>query len=180
MKLTKKQQLLVDEIIPFNGMKVLEIDIETKPHKGYFFGLFNQNIGINMVEEPTQILCFDARWQHETKHMYHSIRDKKGFEGMIEALWDFLDEADVVVHYNGKRFDIPHINREMLELGYFPPSPYQEIDLYSVVRSTFRFMSNKFDHIVQRLFNMRKLDNGGFELWTRCMAGVRSTMGFSR
>lgn len=176
VELTKDEQKLVDEIIPFNGMKVLEIDIETKPHKGYFFGLFNQNIGINQVIEPTQILCFDARWQHETKHLYFSIMDikknrEKSFENMIEAMWDLMDEADVIIHYNGKRFDVPHINRELLELGYYPPSPYQQIDLYSVVRSTFRFMSNKFDHIVQRLFNMRKLENGGFQLWTDCMAG---------
>ncbi len=176
MKLTKKQQLIVDEIIPFNGMKVLEIDIETKPHKGYFFGLFKQNIGIDMVEEPTQIICFDARWQHQTKHMYYSIEDSSvGFDAMIEKLWDLLDEADVVIHYNGKRFDVPHINRELLEAGYLPPSPYQQIDLYQIVKLTFRFMSNKFDHVVQRLFDMRKLDNGGFKLWTGCMSGDKAS-----
>ena len=159
---------LIDQVMPFNGMKVLEIDIETKPHEVYAWGLYNQNIGLNQIKSPTQILCFDARWQHETEHMYYSIYHDS-FEVMIEKLWELLDEADVVVHYNGKRFDVPHINRELIELDYIPPSPYQQIDLYQIVRRTFKFASNRFDHVVQRLFDMRKLEHQGMELWTACM-----------
>lgn len=164
----KPDMSLIDVIIPFNGMKVLEIDIETKPHKVYVFDLFNQNIGLKQVIEPGGMICFDARWQHETEHMFFSVEDD-GSDVMIEKLWDLLDEADVVIHYNGKRFDIPHINRVLLENEYYPPSPYQQIDLYHVVRSTFKFMSNKFDHVVDRLFGERKLENEGFGLWTKCM-----------
>ena len=164
----KPDKSLIDEIIPFNGMWVLEIDIETKPHLGYFFDLFNQNMGLNQIVEPGGMLCFDARWQHETKHMFSSV-EHDGREVMVEKLWDLLNQANVVVHYNGKRFDIPHINRVFLEDEYYPPSPYQQIDLYAVVRSTFRFMSNKFDHIVDQLFGERKLENEGFGLWRKCM-----------
>ena len=147
----KPDKALIDEIIPFNGMKVVEIDIETKPHLCYSFQLFKAFISPDMIVEPTEILCWDARWQHQTKHIYRSVREH-GKEKMIEDLWHLLDDADAVVHYNGKRFDVPHINREFIEAGYTPPSPYHQIDLYQIVSRTFRFASNKFDHIVDVLF----------------------------
>ncbi|NIV35232.1 MAG: hypothetical protein GWN58_38990, partial [Anaerolineae bacterium] len=51
-------------------------------------------------------------------------------EGMLEGAWELLDEADAVVHYNGKKFDIPTLNREFVKYGFTPPSPYKQIDLY--------------------------------------------------
>jgi hypothetical protein len=167
----KPDKSLIDEIIPFNGMKVLEIDIETKPNRGWFFETRKAFISDDMIEDPIAILCWDARWQHETKHIFRSLR-KHGREKMMEDLWLLLDEADVVVHYNGKRFDIPHINREFLELEFTPPSPYQQIDLYQVVRTQFKFVRNTFDHIVDRLFGERKLETQGFRLWRDCCEGV--------
>lgn len=158
--------------IPFQGMKVLEIDIETKPAKAYVWGTFKQNIALNQIEEPVAIICFAARWQHQKSIIFKSVQHH-GHEVMMETLWDLLDEADVVVHYNGKRFDIPHINRELIELDFTPPSPYHQIDLYHIVRSTFKFQSNKLDHVVERLLQERKLENDGMPLWTACMAGDR-------
>ena len=158
--------------IPYAGMKVLEIDIETKPAKAYVWGLFNQNIGLSQVDEPVEVICFCARWQHEKKMIFKSVHHD-GKPAMVETLWELLDEADVIIHYNGKRFDMPHINRELIEAGYIPPSPYHQIDLYHIIRSTFKFQSNKLDHVVDRLLDERKLENEGMRLWTACMAGDR-------
>jgi rubredoxin len=82
-----------------------------------------------------------------------------------------LDEADIVIHYNGQKFDIPVLNREFLKHGLKPPSPYKQIDLFRVVKRMFRFESNKLKSILKELSLENKLEHEGFRLWTDCMDG---------
>lgn len=89
---------------------------------------------------------------------------------MLQSLWDLLDAADVVVHYNGNRFDIPVVNKEFLRYGFLPPSPAKQLDLYQVAKSKFRFLSNKLDYICQYLEIGKKSDTN-FQLWVDCMNG---------
>ena len=154
----------------YTGMKVLELDIETAPHKVYAWGLFKENIYIDRVIDPGYTLCWAANWQHEPlKDVQFSSLWGDGEELMIERIWMLLDEADVVVHYNGKRFDIPTLNREFVRLGFTPPSPYKQIDLYQVVRSSFRFASNKLDFVSQALELGAKVQHKGMEMWKDIM-----------
>lgn len=152
--------------------RILHLDIETAPHRVYAWGLWNQNIGINQIVEPGYTLCFAAQWDDDPEHYYfHSVWDD-GFEGMIAAAHELLDEADAVVHFNGKKFDIPTLNREFLLQGLAPPSDYWQIDLYQVVRKTFRFASNKLDYVCKQLGIGAKIENKGMELWDEVMRGV--------
>ena len=47
--------------------KVLVIDIETSPNVVYAWGLWDQNIGISQVIEPSRVLCFAAKWVGQKK-----------------------------------------------------------------------------------------------------------------
>jgi hypothetical protein len=80
-----------------------------------------------------------------------------------------LDSADVVLHFNGRRFDVPHLNREFLLAGLTPPSPYKQIDLLSgVVRQGSSFPSNKLAVRVEGTGPRRaRRRHGGFDLWKR-------------
>ncbi len=153
-------------------MKVLELDIETAPNLVYTWGLFKQNIAINQIVEPGYTLCFAAKWQHEPrkKMVYYSVHHD-GWPTMLDGLHKLLDAADAVVHYNGKKFDIPTINREFAKGGMAPPSPYKQIDLYSVVKRQFKFASNKLDFVASQLGLGCKVQHKGMPLWTACMAG---------
>jgi DNA polymerase elongation subunit (family B) len=150
------------------GMKVLELDIETAPHRVFAWGLFKQNIYIDSVVAPGYTLCFAAKWQHSKRIIFKSLyaNTKKA---MLNEAWDLLDEADVVVHYNGKRFDIPTLNKEFVLNGMVPPTNYKQIDLYHVVRSNFRFASNKLDFVSEQLGLGKKLAHKGMTLWRDCM-----------
>jgi DNA polymerase III epsilon subunit-like protein len=55
---------------------------------------------------------------------------------MVRQAWEMLDEADAVVGYNSKSFDMKHLNREFVLAGYPPPPPYTDIDLMNVVKQT--------------------------------------------
>lgn len=150
-------------------MRTLLLDIETAPHLVYAWGLFDQNININQIVEPARMLCFSAKWLDEKEVMFFSEWDDG--EDMIHAAHRLLDEADVVVHYNGKRFDIPHLNREFVLYSLGPPSPYAQIDLYQTVKSRFRFASGKLDHVAQELGVGAKAHHEGVDLWLKTMAG---------
>ena len=117
-------------------MKTLLLDIETKPHKAYCWGLFDQRIGLNQIVEAGGTLCWAAKWlgAPENEVIFSAEWDDDDFIGKI---WDLLDEADAVVHYNGKKFDIPTLNWEFIKQEGTPPSPYKEIDLLQTVRQRF-------------------------------------------
>jgi hypothetical protein len=88
---------------------------------------------------------------------------------MLKGIHSLLDEADVVVHYNGTSFDIPTLNKEFIKFSMSPPSPYKQIDLYRTARSQFRFTSNKLDHVAEELGLGKKIEHRGFQLWVDCM-----------
>lgn len=149
-------------------VKILILDIETLPNKGYMWGLFDQNFGLSQVIEWSQVASFAAKWYGEKKiHFYSDFHN--GHDEMVKAGWDLFNEADIIVHYNGKAFDVKHMHREFLLAGLGPPSPHRDIDLLTAVRSAFKFTSNKLDSVSQRLGVGSKVKHDGFDLWVGCM-----------
>ncbi len=156
----------------YTGMKVLEIDIESAPATAFIWDLKTRYVPIKHVIERGYILCFAARWQHQKQIQFYSVWTHTK-EEMIQAAHDLIDEADVLLHFNGKKYDIPILNREFLKQGLKPPTKYKHIDLYQVVRSTFKFMSNSMDSVCEELGLSRKLEHKGMELWAGVMAGKK-------
>ena len=152
------------------GPRVLVLDIETSPALVYVFDIWNQNIGINQVVEPTRMICFAAKWVGSPKTLYFSDFHQD-HEAMVTAAFSLLNEADAVVTYNGDKFDLGHLNREFTELGLGRPAPFVSIDLCKVVKKHHRWLSNKLAWVTQRLELGGKLETGGFQLWRDCMDG---------
>jgi DNA polymerase elongation subunit (family B) len=155
------------------GMKILALDIETRPNLAYVWGIWQQNIGLNQLVESVDVICWVAKWvgdpQIEFRSVYHD-----GRETMVRRAWALLDEADVVLHYNGIKFDVPHLNREFVQLGLTPPSPYKQIDLLTTAKREFKFPSNKLAYVSEALGLEGKVEHEGFSLWTKCMNGDES------
>lgn len=152
-------------------MKVLYLDIETSPIEAYTWGLWNQNIGLPQIIKPTSMLSFSAKWRGQKNKLYFDIHDSDGSTGMVDAAHGLLDEADVLVTWNGKTFDEPHLKREFVERGLTPPSPYKHLDLYQVVKRQFRFPSNKLQYVSTALGLKGKVQHTGFDLWIKFMQG---------
>jgi hypothetical protein len=151
-------------------MKILAWDIETSPALGYFWGLWDQNIGLNQLMERGEILSFAARWiDAPKKDIYFASNRDGGHEAMIGLAWDLIDEADALVSWNGRAFDTKNMNREFLLAGMTPPSPAKEIDLMVATKKRFRFVSNKLENVAQELGLGGKVKHSGFGLWIRCM-----------
>jgi len=151
-------------------MKILLLDIETSPNTAHVWGLWQQNVSINQLMESSYVLCYAAKWLGEKEVKFDSVHQSRP-KTMLKGIHGLLNDADAVVHYNGTKFDIPTLNKEFLLHNFNPPSPYKQIDLLRVVRSNFRFPSNKLDYVAQRLNLGKKHEHEGHELWVKCMNG---------
>lgn len=146
-------------------MKILILDIETSPNLVYTWGLFNQFINIDFIVEPTYVMSWAAKWLGK-KNIYYK---QDGDVNFLEDIWEMIDSADAVVHYNGTTFDMKHLNREFVEAGMMPPLIPKNIDLLKTVKERFRFPSNKMDYVARTLLKRQKLEHNGIKLWVGCL-----------
>lgn len=149
-------------------MKTLFLDIETAPNLVYCWGIWDQNIGINQMVSSSSTICWGAKWLGEKKILFDSVYQSSE-KAMVRGIHKLLDEADVVITFNGKKFDIPTLNKEFLISGLNPPSPYKQVDIIQTARYTFNFQSNKLEYIVGQLGLGGKVKHNGFELWLGCI-----------
>jgi hypothetical protein len=158
--------------------RTLVIDIETAPIEAYVWALFDQNVGLNQIKTEWSILSYAAKWLDSPKMIYEDtsgrgrkkVRDDKR---LMRGLHELLDEADVVVGQNHRKFDLKKINARFIEHGYGPPSPYRTVDTTIEARRYFGFTSKKLEWMSKHLTDCPKDSHKefpGFELWTECLA----------
>lgn len=161
----------------FQGPKILSLDIETSPIEGRVWGLFKQNVGLNQIVKDWNILSYCAKWLHSDEVVYRDLRDCENIADdseLVRGLWKLLDEADIVIAQNGKRFDVPKINARFVALGLLPPSPYKVIDTLLMAKQQFGFTSKKLEYMTELLCTTKKRKHEkfpGMELWNQCLAG---------
>jgi hypothetical protein len=151
-----------------SDMKILVLDIETSPNLCYAWDsqLWSGHIPMDFIVEPTYMMSWAAKWVGGARVTYRDC----GAPDFLDTIWKMINEADAVVHFNGNRFDMKHLNREFIEAGMMPPSIPHNIDLYTVVKKHFKFPSNKLDYVSQRILKEGKVKTGGsWSLWLACL-----------
>jgi len=161
--------------------KVLIFDIETAPMLVYAWGLFDQNVALNQIHTDWHILSWAAKWLGDppSKIIYADQRNEKNVENDFKALkkiHKLLDEADVVITQNGRRFDQKKLYARFLLNKLPPPSPFKHIDTLVIAKKHFAFTSNKLEYMSDKLCTKyKKLTEarkfGGFALWRECLKG---------
>ncbi len=161
-----------------DGAKILTLDIEAAPCLSYHWGLWKQNIGLNMGVKESYILSWAAKWAHEGEVMYEDKRNDPLNEDdseLVKSIWHLLDQADIVITQNGVRFDCKKLNTAFLFAGMKPPSPYKHIDTLLIAKKHFAFKSNKLEYMTDKFCTKyKKLPHGkfpGFQLWKECLEG---------
>jgi len=150
--------------------KILLLDIETKPMTAVVWGLFDQNISPNHIVDSAGVLCYAYKWLGQKGVTFDSVHQSKPKE-MLKGIHNAINEADAIITYNGRRFDLPVLNREFLLNGFLPTSKHKDIDLLQTMRRKFKFSSNKLDFICQSLGLGKKTEHTGMQLWLDCIAG---------
>ena len=155
--------------------KLLTVDIETLPITASVWGLFDQNVGLSMVQDDWAMLSFAAKWYGKRKTFYDDtraaagIRDDKDIVAQLVAL---LDEADVVIGHNVKKFDMKKLRARAVQHGLKPFREPKIVDTMLMARSVGAFTSNKLEYLTKTLCASHKSGHGkypGFELWLGVM-----------
>lgn len=155
--------------------KVLFFDIETAPNKLMGWSLWNQNFGLNQIENEWFLLSYSAKWMGSDEVLYEDMKgivDTENDTHLLDSLWKLIDEADVVIGQNSKAFDIKKLNARWIMNGYLPPSPYKQIDTLDIAKRNFAFTSRKLEWMTDKMCDNKKLTHGkfaGFELWKQCL-----------
>ena len=159
-------------------MKLLVVDLETRPIEARVWGLWGQNIGINQITDPGGVLCFAAQFIGEREMHFASQWDDGA--AMVRKAHRLLTEADAVVGWNSDRFDLRWLNRCFVEQGLSPPPPFVKVDLMKSVKRNVMLPSYKLDFVARWLGVGAKQRTGGFDLWSDVLAGdpkARAKMG---
>lgn len=161
--------------------KVLIFDVETAPIIAHVWGLWENNVSLNQIVSDWHLLSWSAKWLDDKKVMYMDQRNAKNIEDdeeLLKGIWKLLDEADVVITQNGKKFDVKKLNARFVVHGMQPPSSFKHIDTLQIAKKHFAFTSNKLEYMTDKLCTKyKKLKHKkfpGHELWNECLKGNRA------
>lgn len=161
--------------------KILIFDVETAPMKAFVWGRWNQNISLDATISEWFMLCWSAKWLYSNEVINCRLTAEEAVEEndyrIVKELWKLIDEADVVVAYNGKRADVKWMNTRFIVHRLDPPKPYFIVDPCEVARKTFGFSSNKLDALAGYFNIPHKLETS-FELWKNCIEGDEEALGY--
>lgn len=161
-----------------NKAKVLFLDIETAPILAYVWGIWEENIGLNQIKRDWHVLSWAAKWMGEDKMLYSDQRNAKDVSDdkkLLKGIRDLLDEADVIITHNGKRFDQKKLFARFVINEIERPSSFQHIDTLQIAKKHFAFTSNKLESLADVLKVKYKKEKHkkfpGFQLWEECLIG---------
>lgn len=132
------------------------------------WGLWDQNIPIQRIREPGYVFGVGWKWHHQKQTNWIDVThpDPAMFPQTVREI---LDQADIVVTYNGDKFDLPKLNAVLLSAGLDPPSSFKSVDLYKTVKRL-GLESAKLDYALQ-YFGLGAKIHTDYSLWQGCMAG---------
>lgn len=178
-EITAARKLFYKDRASRRGPKVLIFDIETSPMKAYVWKRWKENISLDQTISEWFMICWSAKWLGDKTVYSDRLTSEEILEEndkrITESLWKLLDEADMVVAHNGKRFDIPKMNSRFIIHNLPPCSPYKQIDTKEISAKVFGFSSNKLDALAT-YFGFPNKDETDFTLWKRCLEGEEEAL----
>ena len=166
----------------YTPAKILIFDIETSPMMAYVWRLWKQNVSYKnqLISDSWMMLTWSAKWLFEDKVMADKITPdeikREDDKRVISSLCALIEEADIIVGHNSRKFDIRQINARRLKHDLPPMLPFEHIDTYRASKTAFDLPSHSLDYLAKYLGVGRKMETGGFELWRDCMQGKQEAI----
>lgn len=96
---------------------------------------------------------------------------------LVVAIRDTLEQADMVVGWNSKMFDIPFLNARLAKHGERPLRPHFNLDLmYYAGGTSMRIGSRKLDNVAKYFNFVNQKTPITWEDWQRAGAGDKNAM----
>lgn len=159
-----------------NKPLVTLLDIETSPITSYTWRAWQDN-ALKIIE-PSKLMSFSWKTLFAKETHVKCIADYETYspgvindELLVKDAWEVLDKSDVIISHHGDSFDLKKLNARFVYYGLSAPSSYQSIDTKKAASKFFRFDSNSLNNLAEYLNLGRKVENGGFSLWNKCISG---------
>lgn len=149
--------------------KILFVDIEWKPTKAYVWQPWQENITPEKIIEHGGLLCVGLKWADDKKVTVFSEWEH-GHEGMVKLTHEMMSEAEMVVTYNGDKYDLKKLEGEFLLAGLPPPPTPTSVDVLKAVKK-FGFFMNRLGFVAPFLGLGGKLEHEGMSLWIKVIDG---------
>lgn len=170
-----KEMVKKSESLP----KILIFDIETAPMSAFVWRRYKENVTLEQTISESFMLCWSAKWLYDEEVLGDALTPEEAVKEddhrIVQSLYSLINQADIIVAYNGRNFDIPYMNQRFLVWGFPPYVPVHIVDPYETAKSVFRFSSNKMDHIATELGLQNKIKTD-FSLWKGCMIGDKECL----
>lgn len=163
--------------------KILQFDLETAPAISYTWGRWKQNIGANQVVQEGYILCWTAKFYGEEEIYQDALinyktafkKDPTDDRRVVASLANLMEEADIILAYNGDGFDVKWVNAQLARHRLPPMAPQKTIDPLKWCKRQFRFPSNRMDEVAKYLKIDQRKNEMTFEDWIGCMRGEQES-----
>lgn len=155
-------------------VKTLYFDIETTLAKSYHWGQWQQNLSVKQQIQESHMLRH--AWAWGDGEVFSSVLTPEEVlnqddERIVYEIWSLLDNCDVVVAHNGKRFDVKKVNGYFLKYGLPKPSSYKVIDTLEIAKKHFNLPFKSLEYLAKFLNVELKQDSGGIQTWIDCDRG---------
>lgn len=163
---------------PHKDVKILILDIETSPMKAWVWRRWKETVHLSQTIQEWFMLSWSGKWLGEKSFGFVLTPEEINNEDdsrILKELHSTLNEADIVIAHNGKKFDIPKINTRFILNNLPPTTPYRQIDTLEVAKKQFGFSSNSLDALAT-FFGFDNKDPHDFELWKSCLEGNREEL----
>ncbi|AGM12327.1 DnaQ-like DNA polymerase III subunit [Mycobacterium phage Bricole] len=144
--------------------KILVLDIERQSAlvDGVWEGKqYSTWVDPSRVIEPARTICFAYRWLHEDKTKFVAEWDGGlpqdntahtpggGHKRMVEKARELFDEADYIVGFNSKNFDVKYLRADMWLYDLSQPAPHVDIDLMQQATKNFKLYAKSMKYLAK-------------------------------
>lgn len=151
--------------------RVLIWDLESSLLEGYFFRIWQENIPMRRIKKQAHLLSASFAYNDEPVQGYRltpeQVKTGDDFDVVCKVV-EAVNNCDLMVTFNGKRFDVKLLNTRALFWGLPPVKAPKHIDLFEQSKRVFKFPSNSMQNVSMYLGENGKLETSGSNLWERC------------
>jgi len=164
--------------------KILLWDIESLPIMAATFSLWPDSIQHESIIADWSIIC--AAWKFlGQKPVYTTAitdfpkkfsKDVNDDFEVVKKIREVLEDVDILIAHNGKKFDTKKLNARLIFHGLPPlPSGLQQVDTLQEVKKVAAFTSNRLDYLGNHLCGNGKT-TASRGLWIRVLKGERAAV----
>ena len=150
---------------------ILIWDLESSLLEGYFFRIWQENIPMRRIKKQAHLLSASFAYNNEPVQGYRltpeQVKTGDDFDVVCKVV-EAVNNCDLMVTFNGKRFDVKLLNTRALFWGLPPVKTPKHIDLFEQAKRVFKFPSNSMQNVSMYLGENGKLETSGSNLWERC------------